>query len=981
MSAFVVVPAPHANMADLHSLSAERKRACGQSGDEDFKRQKRAMCIDSVGATKKPLVNLYQLLETASAASKAVVTIYPPGRSNSSSYSYQDLFMRAQKMADALHGIDGIASDSKMLLHFDQHSQSIEWFWAAIAAGYLPAMSPPTINDVNQRRRHLLHVHKLLDNPIILTAAKLVPDFLELEQLNIQTVENLTVDNSDGDPRNRRFSSREQRDDPAVLMLTSGSTGNAKAVSLTHGQLLTALRGKKEYHETTSSDVFLNWIGLDHVAGLTEIHLHATSIGAEQVHVQAADLLVDPLYFLDLIHKHRVSYTFAPNFFLAALKRSLDDLDLRRSNRDFDLSCLKMIITGGEAAVVATCRALEKHLHRFGVAKDQNIIRPGFGMTETCAGSIYHKSCPTYDLTHSLEFAALGSCMPGIEMRVIADDGTKAAVDEIGDLQLSGPVVFTEYFNNKQATLDAFTGDGWFITGDKAMIDVNGYLNLAGRVKENIIINGVKYFPQELETALEAAMIPGVTASYNVVFSYRPKSSDTESVCIVYLPTFDLQDGRALSETADAITKVCGMVLRVKPYEILPLERSQLPKSSLGKLSRAKIRDAFKNGVFAEVQEANQRNIREYRKKTAQETKPSTDLEAQILEVFVARWGLPVEEVGVDSSVFDLGVTSMDLIGFLKKLEERFALDTEIPLGLVLNNPTIRSLAKALNASEKPTYNPVVTLQAHGNKVPLWLVHPGVGEVLVFLNLSQYITDRPVYALRARGFEEGEKFFESTSEVISTYHQRIKMVQPNGPYAIAGYSFGAMIAFELSKVLEAQGDEVRFLGSFNLPPHIKSRMRQLNWTQALLNLSYFLDLITEDCADEIAGAMHVEESRDKVLDTVMQSASQARLGELSLSRQKLATWASLAHAMQQAARDYEPTGSVASIDVFMAVPLAGIAKNKAEWYEKHLCQWESFSRARPRFHDVDGAHYTMMNSDHVHTFQKKLRSVLSERGL
>ena len=966
---------------DLHPLSAGCRHACDQSADGNFGKQQKSRRTDSVNATKKPLANLYQLLESASLTSKAMLTIYPSGKMNPCSYSYHDLLVRAQRNTEALLNIDGIASDSKILLHFDQHSQSIEWFWTAIAAGYLPAMSPPTVNDVSQRRKHLIHVHQLLESPIILTTAKLVSEFHGLDQLNIRTVESLKGDNSDGHPHVKRFSSQKQRDDLAVLMLTSGSTGNAKAVSLTHGQLLIALEGKREYNETTSSDVFLNWIGMDHVAGLSEVHLHATSMGAEQVHVQAADLLMDPLYFLDIIHKHRVTYTFAPNFFLAALNRSLDALDLRRSNRDFDLSCLRIIQTGGEAAVVETCRALAEHLRRFGVAKDRHVIRPGFGMTETCAGSIYHKLCPTYDLRHSLEFAALGSCMPGIEMRIINDNGTKATANEIGDLQLSGPVLFTRYFNNKQATLDAFTNDGWFITGDRAMMDANDYLSLAGRLKENIIINGVKYFPHELETALEGALIPGITASYNVVISYRPKCSDTETVCVLYLPTFDLQDGRALSDTADAITKVCGMVLGVKPYEIVPLEKLQMPKSSLGKISRARIHNAFRSGVFAEVQNAKNKIIREYRTKTARQEKPSTDLEAQILEVFVACFKLPTEEVGLDSSVFDVGVTSMDLIRFTKKLKQHLALDTEIPLGLVLISPTIRSLASALKSSEKPAYDPVVTLQAHGNKIPLWLVHPGVGEVLVFLNLSKYITDRPVYALRARGFDEGETFFESIPEVISTYYQRIKKVQPNGPYGIAGYSFGAMLAFEISKLLEIQGDEVRFLGSFNLPPHIKSRMLQLNWTEALLNLSYFLDLIAEDYAREISGAMHAEENRDKVLDRVMQSASLARLEELSLSRQKLATWASLAHAMQQTALDYEPTGSVASIDVFMAVPLVGIAKNKVEWYEKHLCHWENFSRTKPRYHDVDGAHYTMMNSENVNTFQKKLRSVLKERRL
>lgn len=145
----------------------------------------------------------------------------------------------------------------------------------------------------------------------------------------------------------------ESHDDPAIFMLTSGSSGNAKAVCLRHGQFITGVLGKSKHHETTPDDTFLNWISMDHVANLSEIHLHAMSLGAEQVHVQAADLLERPSSFLSLLHKHHAAYTFAPNFFLAALRRQLEDNSGSASRaRYFDLSSLKALISGGEANVV-----------------------------------------------------------------------------------------------------------------------------------------------------------------------------------------------------------------------------------------------------------------------------------------------------------------------------------------------------------------------------------------------------------------------------------------------------------------------------------------------------------------------------------------------------------------------------------------------------------------------------------------------------
>jgi acyl-CoA synthetase (AMP-forming)/AMP-acid ligase II len=119
-------------------------------------------------------------------------------------------------------------------------------------------------------------------------------------------------------------------------MLTSGSTGNPKAVCLHHGQIIHALQGKRVCHRTNWRDVFLNWTGLDHVANLTEIHLHATALAAMQVHILEADVLADPKLFLEMISSYKATYTFAPNFFLAALVRTIESLPLtltRRHNR------------------------------------------------------------------------------------------------------------------------------------------------------------------------------------------------------------------------------------------------------------------------------------------------------------------------------------------------------------------------------------------------------------------------------------------------------------------------------------------------------------------------------------------------------------------------------------------------------------------------------------------------------------------------
>lgn len=220
--------------------------------------------------------NLAQLLAKA-AASTAGLTFYTPG-AEVSCVSYAELQSRATEKARLLSRIDGISASSIILLHFENHHDTILWFWAATLTGLLPAISTPFVHDPAQRMKHLRHLKTLLQEPVVLTTERLVPDFLDTDELRVLPVEVLDkAANSDGlADRLPLCGAEKQAQDPAVLMLTSGSTGSAKAVPLRHGQLLTALQGKKEHHGTEPGDVFLTWVGLDHVASLCEIHLHAS---------------------------------------------------------------------------------------------------------------------------------------------------------------------------------------------------------------------------------------------------------------------------------------------------------------------------------------------------------------------------------------------------------------------------------------------------------------------------------------------------------------------------------------------------------------------------------------------------------------------------------------------------------------------------------------------------------------------------------
>jgi acyl-CoA synthetase (AMP-forming)/AMP-acid ligase II/thioesterase domain-containing protein len=938
--------------------------------------------IQSPEHVSKNQETLVDLLEWAASRHGPInVAAYPEGNTSACQYvTYKQLKSEAEARSHQIRSLEGFHEGGIILLHFSNHIDNILWFWAVTYSGCIPAMSTPLPNDLDQRRKHLEHVQRLFEYPICLTSAKYAAQITASSSINVHAIESFPMDDS----KDNQFTLPEyNKDDIAALMLTSGSTGNSKAVCLTHGQILSSVAGKSTIVNLPRDTAFFNWVGLDHVGALLEIHMEAMYLGMNQVHVQASDLVGDTYKFLELIDRHRVSRTFAPNFFLANLIRAMNTKDPATTGH-LDLSCLRCLVSGGESNPVKTVEAASKILVAHGASEP--VIFPGFGMTETCAGSIYNRMCPQFDLQSGTEYASLGHCVPGIEMRVTSQGNHEGSICRgSGKLEVRGPIVFKRYYNNPKATAEAINEDGWFDTGDEAMIDETGALHIVGRIKDTMNVNGVKFVPTDIVTSLDNSALPGAVASYYVCFSYRPPQSDTERLCILYLPTYDVQDIATRSETNKSIVKIVMLQTGTCPY-VLPLDSTVLQKSTLGKLSTTKLRTAFIHGAFQRYEDVN-KNCLELAYRPLLNSVILNQTETDLLEIFRSTlhetMGWPDEMIDVETPLLYLGVTSIHLMMLKRRIEEKFNL-VGLSVIVLMTSPTVRSLATAIKAhGEVKEYNPVVKLQDNGGKAPLWLFHPGVGEILVFLGLSKYIEERPVYALRARGFNEGEKFFENIEETVRTYYTAIKKHQPNGPYALAGYSYGTMLAFETAKLLEqgaGRNNEVAFLGSFNLPPHIKFRMRQLDWTECMLHLAFFLDLISEDYADKIRPQMKAME-REAIAGYIINAASPNRLAELSMTAEHLIEWSDLSFALQSMASDYEPSGSVRCMDIFYCEPLSIVAPSKREWLDKHMDKWRNFTHEEPRFHEVGGAHYTMIGPDHVYGFQKKLRQAMAARNI
>ncbi|MCG9629134.1 AMP-binding protein, partial [Vibrio mediterranei] len=445
---------------------------------------------------------------------------------SSCSMSYASLLERSELFARNLI-LSGIVEKTKIALLIDETFDFFTAFWGCIIAGCIPC-TLTKINDVERWETHLIHINSLLDNPLLITT-----------DTHIDSVSHLNAYKFDKyleSSEQVRLPTLRDPSETAVIVLTSGSTGNSKGVVLSHRHLFSSVVGRQGCRNFCSEDIILNWISFDHVASLTESHMIALFSGANWMHIDTVSIVSDPILILKIFSKYKVTSSLVPNFLLGQINALLqEDSSTIDTLSGIDLSSLKHIITGGEANVVQTAVTFLSLLEPYNLNK--NVLWPGFGMTETCGGAFYSKDFPSID--KSLEFSTFNCPIEGFDWRVTNECGEEVKNGDYGELQLSGPMVFNGYLNNEEENNQSFTSDGWFRTGDSARV-IDGRLELSGRNKDSIIVNGINYYNQVLEASLEK--LDGIEKSYLAAFSYRPEGADTENLVVAFSTSFFDED-------------------------------------------------------------------------------------------------------------------------------------------------------------------------------------------------------------------------------------------------------------------------------------------------------------------------------------------------------------------------------------------------------------------------------------------------------
>lgn len=502
---------------------------------------------------------------------------------------YAELLDQARRILTGLRA-QGLGAGAHLVLQLRRHDDFLATFWACVLGGIVPVPVgvPPSFGEANGALRRVADAIEMFESPVIAADAAALAGLRQAA-----TVLPLKPHRTfDVDALRRHEPATELHaaapDDVALMMLTSGSTGRPKGVPQPHRNLLARTFGSQQMHGWARGMVTLNWMPLDHVAGLIYFHLRDVHLAARQIHVGAEEILRTPLLWLDLLERHRVEVSFAPNFAFGLVCGQSDAVARRRWN----LSSVRRILNGGEAIVAAPTRRFLQLLAGHGLQPD--VMMPAWGMSEVSSGVTYEDGFRLETTADNDQHVKVGRPIPGVRMRVVDDGGRLLREGQVGQLELAGATVFAGYFGSAQKLEDTFTPDGWFRTGDLARLD-DGHLTITGRDKDVIIINGANYAGPAIEAAVEE--LAGVERSFTAACAIADARADgSEGLALFVVP--ETNDDRSLAELLRAIRQKVVQSFGISPAVIVPLARDAIPKTSIGKIQRGALQKALQQGQF-----------------------------------------------------------------------------------------------------------------------------------------------------------------------------------------------------------------------------------------------------------------------------------------------------------------------------------------------------------------------------------------------
>ena len=340
---------------------------------------------------------------------------------------------------------------------------------------------------------------------------------------------------------------------PAVYMFTSGTAGSPKAAVLTHGNLLSNIEQATAVENMSPSDVTFGVLPMYHIFGLNVMLCNTLAVGASIVLVQR----FDPVSTIETLRERGVTVMLGAPSIWMALNQLLDvPADA--------FAKVRLALSGAAKLPEQVIHSLS---NRFGLR-----VLEGYGLTE---------ASPVVTTSIDMPFTpgSIGRPVPGVEVRIVDENGDDAFVGDSGEIWVRGPNVFAGYLNDPEATARVLSPEGWLRTGDIAVADEDGHIFMVDRAKDLIIVSGFNVFPAEVEEVLTAH--PDIVDAA-VVGTAHPHTGEAVRAYVVLRP------GTHLDE--DTVVDHCRAHLaRYKcPSKVLFVD--QVPRNMTGKLQRYSLR-------------------------------------------------------------------------------------------------------------------------------------------------------------------------------------------------------------------------------------------------------------------------------------------------------------------------------------------------------------------------------------------------------
>ncbi len=601
----------------------------------------------------------------------------------------------------------------------------------------------------------------------------------------------------------------------------------------------------------------------------------------------------------------------------------------------------------------------------------------GYGPTETTIYATWQLITEEHLAACPGEFAAIGSPIANVEMLILDKNGEQVPVGVPGELFIGGKGVAAGYLNRSELTAERFvsrtaspcpdvtrtaspyfpasqddsqsengearSGRPCYRTGDLVRYLPSGEIEFLGRIDTQVKIRGYRVELGEIEETMK--QFPGVLNSVVNVFN--------DAIGSQQLVGYVIENGRPLGEDWQEALKT---FLRSKmPGYMVPsafVKLDSFPQNTSLKVDRKALPKPDLSNLQAGKYEA-----------------PKTPGEKLLAEVWSELLG--VEKVGVHDDFFELGGHSLAAVQMMTKVKE--ATGKKLPLTTLFQHSTIHKLAGQLNgfnqtgnsksngeSAENQGFTSLVSIREGGSKPALYLVHGGGLHVLFYQNMVRYMdADQPIYALQAVGLNGDQEPLDRIEDMAAHYISEILRSNPTGPYCLAGYSLGGIIAWEMAKQLKEQGREVLMLSLFDAvaKDEWSASGSQSGFSKKIRKAGYNLSLLLKNPVHAIEYKTHVlkmqlEQKKGK-LRTAFMNAHTNEIEEGYIPYGSKVYEKSL-----EAYAKYELKPMDIQVDLFKAKEQM-FYLNDPEHYG-----WDNFAFGGVITHEISGNHLTLFDEPH-----------------